>query len=247
MSIQTKWPLSLTTPLGTDVLLPKNLSVSEGVSQMFHLRLETVSAHADQVVFENILGKPVNIELKLPGGSSSRYWNGIVNRITQGDRTDESTAFTLEIVPKLWLLTRVARSRIFQQKSAPDIIKELLTGLDVSYEIQGTFQPRNYCVQYRETDFNFVSRLMEDEGIFYFFKHASGSHQMVVGNKSSSHPDMAQSSLIYDEVRGGSRPESRVIHWQKSQEIRTGKFTLWDYNFELQDDHLEAVKQAQDS
>ena len=74
--------------------------------------------------------------------------------------------------------------------TVPDILKKVLAGLDVSCELQGTFQPRDYCVQYRETDFAFASRLMEEEGIFYFFKHTADGHKMVVANTPQSHPDV---------------------------------------------------------
>ena len=98
------------------------------------------------------------------------------------------TRYQAEIVPQLWLLTRKAQSRIFQQIAVPDILKQVLTGLSVAYQLQGTYKPRDYCVQYRETDFNFASRLMEEEGIYYFFTHADGSHQMVVADTPRATP-----------------------------------------------------------
>ena len=100
------------------------------------------------------------------------------------------TEYTLEIVPQFWLLTRRAQSRIFQHVSVPEILKKVLEGIDVTFELQGTFYPRDYCVQYRETDFNFACRLMEEEGIYFFFKHTASSHQMVVANTPSSHSDV---------------------------------------------------------
>ena len=108
------------------------------------------------------------------------------------------------MVPEFWKLTKKAQSRIFQHKSVPDILKKVLEGLDVTYEIQGTFHPRDFCVQYRETDFNFASRLMEEEGIYYFFKHTSDGHKMVVANTPQSHPDMPTvAKFIYEDVEGG--------------------------------------------
>src|SRR5262252_9441117 len=118
MPIQAQWPISLQTPLGTDVLLPESFTAAEGISQMFRVTIEALSEHPAQVLFANILGQPVTVEVKMAGGAE-RYWNGIVNRITQGDKTTDNVHYTLEVVPKVWLLTRVARSRIFQQKSAP--------------------------------------------------------------------------------------------------------------------------------
>ncbi len=103
-------------------------------------------------------------------------------------------------------------------------------------------------MQYRESDFAFASRLMEEEGIFYFFKHAAGSHTMVVANTPGSHPALpGKNALIFETVGGGTREEDRVLAWEKSQELRSGKVTLWDHCFELPHKHLEGMHQIQDS
>src|SRR5207244_568392 len=101
--------------------------------------------------------------------------------------------------------------------------------------------PRDFCVQYRETDFNFASRLMEEEGIFYFFQHSASGHTMVVGNTPQSHADMPElSRVIFEDVEGGQRDEMRILEWEKVQELRSTKYTLWDHCFELPHKHLEA-------
>ena len=106
----------------------------------------------------------------------------------------------------------------------PDILKQVLTGSSVEYQLQGTFEPRDYCVQYRETDFDFASRLMEEEGIYYFFKHADGSHKMVVANTPRATPTCrARRPPSMRWSRSGLRTEDRVQTWEKSQEIRSGK------------------------
>ena len=113
------------------------------------------------------------------------------------------------VVPQFWLLTRKTQSRTFQHKNVPDILKKVLKGIPAKFEIQGNFQPRDYCVQYRESDFAFASRIMEEEGIYYFFRHADGSHEMVVANTPAGHPDLpVAKKLIFDEVVGGDRPSS---------------------------------------
>src|SRR5262249_1478153 len=101
------------------------------------------------------------------------------------------------------------------------------------------------CVQYRETDFAFASRLMEEEGIFYFFKHTAEGHQLVLANTPKSHPEMpGQSTVIFDAIQGGNRPDFRISEWQKVQEARAGKVTLWDRCFELPNKNLEAHRLA---
>src|SRR5205807_543581 len=139
------------------------------------------------------------------------------------------------------LLTRGKRSRIFQQKSVPDILKEVLGTDGVSHETQGTFEPRDYCIQYRESDFDFACRLMEEEGIFYFFKHTADAHTMVIANAAQSFAQTAgPESILFEEMLRGERDDERIVSWQKTQEIRSGKTTLWDYCFEMPDKNLEA-------
>lgn len=240
---QDNRPLSVTTPLGKDVLLLIGVSGHEAISQLFHFELDLLAEDANKVKFDNLLGQKVTVELKLPN-DKQRYFNGICNRVSQRGRSEGEifTSYTMEIVPQFWLLTKRQQSRIFQHVSVPDILRTVLTGLDVDFEVQGTFHPRDYCVQYRESDFNFASRLMEEEGIFYFFKHSENGHKMVVANTPDSHPkfsDDSEKKLIYEEVFGGYRDENRILSWEKIQELRSGKYTLWDHCFELPHKHLE--------
>ena len=183
-----------------------------------------------------------------PKEPKKRYLNGICCRVSEAGQDSEFTTYHLEIVPKFWLASRKAQSRIFQQMSVPDILKKVLDGYDAAFELQGTFEKRDYCVQYRETDFNFACRLMEEEGIYFFFKHSDGSHKLVVANTPQSHSDVPDGSkLIYETVAGGNRPEDRIYDWHKVQELRSGKYLLWDHTFELPHKHLEAQKTIQNS
>ncbi len=245
--IQADRPLAVTTPLGKDALLLVGFTGQEAVSQLFSFQLDLMAENRQDVAFDKLLGQKITVSLTLPD-RKKRYFNGVCNRVIQGVRDKIFTAYRMEIVPQFWLLTRRAQSRIFQHISVPDILKKVLAGLDVEYEIRGTFQPRDFCVQYRETDFNFASRLMEEEGIYYFFKHAADGHKMVVANTPQSHPDMPEmSEIIFEEVEGGMRKEERIYDWQKVQELRSGKYTLWDHSFELPHKHLEADKLIQES
>ena len=245
---QADRPMAVTTPLGPDVLLLQQFSGSELLSRLFRFQLGLLAESSTDIAFDQILGQSVTVTLQMPDGSS-RYINGIVNAFCQGARVSSSmgadflTLYQAEIVPQLWLLTRKAQSRIFQQIAVPDILKQVLTGLSVDYQLQGTYKPRDYCAQYRETDFNFASRLMEEEGIYYYFTHADGSHKMVVADTPMSHPDVpGATTAIYEVIEGGLRKEDRVHSWEKRQEIRSGKYTLWDQCFELPGQNLEAIK-----
>ena len=241
-------PLSITTPLGKDILLLVGINGAEAVSQLFHFRLDVLAENKTEVPFEKLLGQKVSAAITLADNKTQRYFSGLVRRVAQGERDLVFTAYQLEIVPPAWLFTRRTQSRIFQHVSVPEVLKKVLDGIDVSFELQGQFEAHDFLVQYRETDFQFFSRLCEEEGFFYFFKHASGGCRMVVANTPQSHPDMpAASALIYDTVAGGARPEDRVFQWRKEQELRSGKVTLWDHCFELPHKHLETSKVVVDS
>jgi type VI secretion system secreted protein VgrG len=248
-NVQADRPLTIDTPLGKDMVLLRGLSGREGVSQLFGFELDLIAENKTDVAFDKLLGQKVTAHLSLLKGK--RHFNGRCVRISQGERDEGEKTFTsyrMEIVPDFWMLTRKAQSRIFQQMSVPDILKKVLVGFDVTYEIQGTFYPRDYCVQYRETDFNFASRMMEEEGIYYFFKHTDGNHTMVVANTPQSHADVpGPTQIIFEDVAGGFRHEDRISSWEKVQEWRSGKYTLWDHSFELPHKHLETEKLIQDS
>ena len=130
-----------------------------------------LAERGNEIHFDKILGESVTVELRLLNGDK-RHFNGLVKRFSQGVRDEVFVKFRAEVVPTLWMLTKKVRCRIFQHLSVPDILRQVFTGLDVSYQIAGKYYPRDYCVQYRESDFDFASRLMEEEGIYYFFKHA---------------------------------------------------------------------------
>ena len=246
--LQADRPLILTTPLAADKLIAIALSAREAVSELFHFEMECRSERGTAIDFGKLLGQKVSMKLEVPP-QKERFFSGICSRVTQGESDSVFDTYRLEVVPQFWLLTKRAQSRIFQHVSVPDILKKVLTGLDVAFQIQGTFDPRDYCVQYRETDFNFACRLMEEEGIFYFFKHTAAGSQMVVANTPQSHPDLAPTSALrFKALTGGAAIDEQAIYdLTKSQEVTSGKFTLWDHTFELPHKHLEADKPITDS
>ncbi len=245
--------LAVTTPLGKDALLLEEFSGSEGISRPFQYTLDMLAQPNTTVDFGRLLGQSVTVKLEIDTGGF-RYFNGIVHQLTECEQESAAetgavfTRYRAEVVPKAWLLSKVTRSRIFQQKSVPDILKAVFTGLDAAWEIQGTFEPRNFCVQYRESDLNFAHRLMEEEGIFYFFRHADGLHKMVVTNSNQSCQNVPEKETVVFRRRGEKTPfgseefNHRVTAWEKTQEIRSSEATLWDHNFELPDKNLEAVQ-----
>jgi type VI secretion system secreted protein VgrG len=239
--------LRVNTPLGTDKLLVVTLSGTEALSQLYRFDLTLLAENATDVAFDKIIGQPIAVEMDMPGGKK-RHFHGLCSRLSQGRRDDVFTHYRMEIVPQAWLLSRKTQCRIFQHITVPDILKAVLKELDVKWDIKGKFHERDYCVQYRESDFAFASRLMEEEGIYFYFVHSDKGHQMVVANTPQGHADVAvTTSAIFDDARGGNRPELRVTEWEKVQELRSGKITLWDNCFELPQQNLEARATIQES
>ncbi len=239
--------MEIKTPLGPDVLLLTSITGQEAISQLFTLQLELLAERGTKIAFDKLIGQNVTIRVNYAEGKS-RYFNGIISRFSQGGRDEVFTQYRAEVVPLFWLLTKRVQSRVFQHLSVPEILKQVLGGLKISWEIHDKYEPRNYCVQYRESDFTFASRLMEEEGIYYYFKHADGSHELVLTDVPNKHPDVPdQSTVRYEEVAGVQRPELRVSSWEKTQELRSGKYTLWDHCFELPGKRLEAERKILDS
>jgi len=239
--------LRVNTPLGPDELLLTGFWGTEAISTLFGYRLEMLAENKTKVAFDAILGQKVTVYLALADGSET-YLNGLCVKLAQGGRNDLFTEYEAALVPDVWRLTRKAQSRIFQRMTVPEILKKVFAGYTVDWQLNEKYEPRDYCVQYRETDFNFGARLMEEEGIYFFFEHSDGDHKMIASDSPSDHPDLAgDNKLIYEEVEGGVRDENRIWAWKKEQEIRPGKCLLWDHTFELPHKHLEAEALIHDS
>ena len=206
---------------------------NEGISRLFRFNLELLSTN-NSISFDDIVGQNVTISVTL-ADQTLRYFNGFVSRFAQSGADARFTHYQMEVVPWLWFLTRNADCRIFQNMTIPDIIELIFAGAgfsDFRSSLTGTYQPREYCVQYRETDFNFVSRLMEHVGIFYFFEHENGKHTLVMADSTTAYqPCPGQSTAQYNQAGGGLDVEDVVTGWNMEQELRTGKYSVTDYNF----------------
>jgi len=240
--------MSISTPLGKDYVLINRFSIREGLSQLFSfdvelLHEEDAAGFAPTVIDpHSLMGQSVTIFISSEDGAE-REFSGVVNKFSQGNRNIRFSFYYISVVPHVWLLTQKSQSRIFQQLSVPDILKKVFSGFDVKYELQETYEPRNYCVQYRESDFDFASRLMEEEGIFYFFEHSGGKHKLVVADTPQSHRDCPGKSTIPFFVnvdgQGGDTFIGSVNTFLSDYKLQAGKVTLWDHNFQLPTNRLD--------
>ncbi len=242
--------LAIFTPLGKDFLLLQRFSNSEGLSQLFSIEVDLLHEEDEAGVTPtyinpaSIIGKGVTIKITQKD-ETSREFSGIVNRFSQGGRSERFSNYRATIVPYTWILTQKFQSRIFQNISVPDILRQIFSGFEVRYEIQGVTNKRNYCVQYQESDFDFAARLMEEEGIFYYFEHSNGRHTMVLANTPQSHVDCPSKSRIPYIAEIPNDEEDFVASirsWHVGSQLQTGKVSFWDYNFQLPTRKLDDQK-----
>jgi type VI secretion system secreted protein VgrG len=226
--------ISINTPLGENTLLLRSFRGQECLSKLFLFELELASENAS-IAYDNIVGQNVTIVINLADGTE-RYWNGWVSRFAQMERDSNASAYRATMVPWLWFLGQTSDCRIFQNKSVPDLLKQIFQEngySDFSLRLYGDFAPRDYCVQYRESDLNFVSRLMEEEGIFYFFEHEKDKHTLILGNDPSAiKPCAEQAKARYESSTGGWKDDDVIFAWSQEQEFRPGAYSMTDYNFE---------------
>jgi type VI secretion system secreted protein VgrG len=230
--VQAEFPLQAHTVLGDDVLLLRGLTASEGVSAPYELTLDLLSEDA-AISADELLRTGVGVSILLDDGKE-RLFHGRVRRFVQLDRSAGLTAYRAEVVPWLWFLSLSTDCRIFQHMTVPDIVKSVFDELghdDYRFELGGGYPQREYCVMYRETHLNFVSRLLEEEGIFYFFEHEQGRHVLVLADANAAIPYCPARPKVRMTQESGLLHERDVVtSLQHEQAVYTGKVTLRDYN-----------------
>ncbi len=229
---QDNFTLKVATPLDPDLLLHA-LHGEDRVSGLFHYQLELYSTKSD-LDMTAMVGESVTA--KIIDGETEYCINGVVARFVQAGTNLRFTTYFAELRPWLWMLTMSVDSQIFQEKSVTDIIKQVFDDAGFSdYKIstQGTYNPREYCVQYQESIFDFVSRLMEEEGIFYFFEHEDGKHTMVIADDPSAHKarEGAKPAKVAREF-GVADVHENITHLSMEQQVTVGAYAMTDYDFE---------------
>ncbi len=227
----------LTSTLGKTLLFA-NMTAREQLGRLFSYQIEMISRNAD-VDLRSLLGTPMTVTLTTPQGYT-RYFNGIVSEAEQGGfqviQDVRYAVYKATLVPKPWLLTRQQDCRIYKSLSVPEIVRTVLGEAgygDVKLSLSGNYPPREYCVQYRETTFDFISRLMEQEGIYYFFTHTSGTHTMVLADALGAHstvPTFEQISYA-PPTEKDHRVTSSITDWETGRTVNPTRVQLTDYDY----------------
>lgn len=232
---QSTRQFAVATPLGADVLLFRKMSYREELGRPFEMELELSSENAS-IDANKLLGETVTVRCELPNAEGkTRYFSGLVSSFSQGATDEGQAVYRMRAVPWIWFLKQTSDCRIFQNKTAVDIIKQVFRDLgftDFKESLTAEYRTWEYCVQYRETAFDFVSRIMEQEGIYYYFEHEDGAHTLVLIDDAASHeptPDYEEIEFHpFDRVLA----DSEMIHdFDITREVQPGGFAQTDYDF----------------
>ncbi len=220
------------TPLGKDALLLYSMSGHEQLSQLFEFRLDLLADNPN-IDMDSLLGQNVTVSYKLPVGGK-RYFNGFVSEFGFVGEIGEYAHYQAVLRPWYWLLTRTSDSRIFQFMTVPDIIRAVFSDNGFSdYEMRlfEDYRSWEYCVQYRETDYNFLARLLEQEGIYYYFRHEAGKHTLVMCDSISAHDPYPGYEVIGYHPSTRTTLEEHIHQWRADKRVQPGKVVLNEFNF----------------
>jgi type VI secretion system secreted protein VgrG len=224
-------PFTVTTPLGADKLLLERFTGEEAVSAPFHFTLDMVSK-TNNVSGDSLVRQPISVNIELSDGGS-RVIHGRVSRFVQLGSADGLTSYRADVVPWLWFLSLSSDCRIFQKLSVVEIIKKVFdeNGFpDYTIKCVKSYPKREYCVQYRESHLDFVSRLMEEEGIFYFFEHSASKHTLIVADAPSAVKASVTPKAKMAAAGKDNATDDVLDRVEQETSARTGKVVLADYN-----------------
>jgi type VI secretion system secreted protein VgrG len=233
----------LITPLGPDTLLFHQMVAHEGMSQLFEYDLVVLSDD-ENICLTDLLGQHAHVELELPN-DATRFFCGHATRFSFVGFQGNLAKYMVKLRPWLWFLTQAQNNRIFQNKTVPEIVKSVCNDhgfTDIDDRLTDSYDSREFCVQYRESDFDFVSRLLEEEGIYYYFVHEAGKHELVLADAISAHAPFGNYDLVpwYPPDAHDHRERDHIDHWELCQTVRSGKYAMRDFNFEKPQNSLEA-------
>jgi type VI secretion system secreted protein VgrG len=237
--------MDITTPLGEETLLFYRMQAWEELGRLSSFHVDLLSKDGG-IVLDDLLGKSVTVNLETQKGKF-RYFNGYVTRFEQGGMLGRYHHYKAVVHPWFWFLTRTADCRIFQEMTVPDILKKVFQDHGVAnfkFSLTATYRKWDYCVQYRETDFNFISRLMEHEGIYYYFTHAAGQHTMVITDAYSGHAPVADYETVpyLAEKKLTQEHTEHIESWEFGREVQPGVFVHDDYDMERPSVELRVQK-----
>jgi type VI secretion system secreted protein VgrG len=241
---------ALKTPLGDDVLVLKSFSGAEGLGELFEFQVDAFSEERS-IDFDDALGQACTVKLKTYQGKE-RFFCGMLTHAQWAGVEKQYFNYKLTLRPWFWLLAHRANCRIFLDKDVKKIIEDVFTdagysnGTDFKFRTHGNYDNIEYCVQYRETDYAFVSRLMEQYGIYYYFQHTDGQHTMILADSLASHDPIENLPQVPFHFERGKfdRNEQQLNEWVSDRRFRSGKVEYNDYDYLKPPKNLRAPYEA---
>ncbi len=221
--------------LAADQLLVVRYHGTEALAQVYRFEVELASMESE-LYFDDIVGRPAKLTVQTAHGE--RWFHGIVSRFELTGEANDQRYFRADLVPAVWVLTQRYDSRIFQDMSVPEIVAEVLGQAGIGadgqrMDLQNDYPPREYCVQYRETDYTFIARLMERAGIWWHFEQSADGHVMVCADSPVAYAPIDEGSeLPYVPPAGLEEAAEHVAAFRMGQSVRPGAVALNDFNFE---------------
>ena len=223
---------------------------SEGISELYEFEIDFLSDDPT-MVFDDVVGKPAILQMST--NDDLRIVHGIVSCVEEVAVTARGTNYSITVVPTLWTFGLRKDCCIYQALKVPDVIKDILEsgglsqGKDFEFRIRaGAYPKLEYCVQYRESDLEFVTRLMEEAGIFYFFEHAEDGHKLVMADDKGEH--IAINGPTELPFRAGDTGMQSIAEEVRdlcfSRTLQTGAVAMRSFNFEKITHNLESISKA---
>lgn len=226
--------------LGSDTFVVTSIKGRENVSGLFEFEVDLYSDN-HQISPDKVVGKSATVVIH---DTQERYFNGCANTFTRGEvGPHDHRHYRLTLVPWLWFLTQKQDCRIFQEKNTKDIVTQIFSEhgfTDFEFKASGG-SVREYCVQYNESDFQFISRLLEEDGIAYYFTHENSKHVLVIVDQPNAYEEVAETNVEYSK---GNMPNTQIHRWLRTHEYKKGKWTLTDYNFKEPKKDLKASSKS---
>ncbi len=227
-------------PLGADAIF-RRLKGADQLGRPFVYDLEVLSPNDDLSPYD-IVGKPMSVEVKTKEGGQ-RFYHGIIGKFLNVGKSGGYQLYEVQLRPWIWLMSHSLDSRIFQELTIPEIVEKVFKNKngfsDYRLKLNGSYAKQTYCVQYRESDFDFVSRLLEQEGIYYFFEHEESKHTLVLADSPSSHKSIEGDGTMLFRPPDVASGDEQITKWQHHVAVQPGKLVLRDFDYNKPSANLE--------
>ena len=228
--VRSRALLGLATPLGPDVLMPVAFDAHEAISQPYQIHLRTMSERSG-IAADELLFKPACVSLRGSDGQVVRHFHGLVSAFApEGAAERGLSCYSMTVVPRLWFLDQTSDCRVYQNMTAADIVTRLLDDGGVTrrdFRLYGPRAKREYAAQFNETDLQFATRLIEEEGWFYWFEHSDDAHVLVISDANSGFTPLGGTALrlVPDAAAGDTLQD-----WRRPAATTLGHYKVKDYD-----------------